>query len=92
MQHIKSLRLPKRLIFLALCAIVVPGASYAQNLFTHVHMRVADTAEAAAWHHELFGADVIQRGPGPSLQYGNGLIMTMPTEAREASSIISVSP
>jgi catechol 2,3-dioxygenase-like lactoylglutathione lyase family enzyme len=43
-------------------------------------MRVADTAEAAAWHQELFGTDVIERGPGPALAYGNGLIMTMPTD------------
>jgi catechol 2,3-dioxygenase-like lactoylglutathione lyase family enzyme len=43
-------------------------------------MRVADTAEAAAWHQELFGAEVIERGPGQALVYGNGLIMTMPTE------------
>jgi catechol 2,3-dioxygenase-like lactoylglutathione lyase family enzyme len=73
-------RLPMRFIVFNLSALVLPCTVLAQSIFTHVHMRVANTAEAAAWHHELFGANVTERGPGPSLEYGNGLIMTMPTE------------
>jgi catechol 2,3-dioxygenase-like lactoylglutathione lyase family enzyme len=45
-----------------------------------MHMRVSDTAAAAAWHQALFGVEVVERGPGPAVEYSNGLIMTLLSE------------
>jgi len=69
-----------RAIALTLSAMLLPAGAYSQSTFSHIHMRIADTAAAAEWHRALFGVNVIERGPGPSLEYANGLIMTMPTE------------
>lgn len=63
--------------FLLIMALLVPSALQAQTSFTHMHMRVPDTAESAAWHAELFGREIEPRGPGPDIVYPNGNIATM---------------
>lgn len=70
---------PSRCIVL-LAAALTSSAALAQSSFTHVHMRVPDTAAAAEWHSRLLGGSVRSGGPGPSIRYGNGFIGTMPNE------------
>lgn len=60
-------------MMLSLAASVAAG----QSSFTHVHMRVPDTGQAAVWHRDLLGGELRPGGPGPSLRYGNGFIGTM---------------
>ena len=80
MSHPGLRRLRSQLLPLMLGVLLLPGAVLAQTTFTHMHMRVPDTAATAAWHQALFGVDVVERGPGPALEYNNGLIMTLLSE------------
>ena len=85
------------LLSLALGVFLLPGSALAQTTFTHVHMRVPDTAEAAAWHQALLGGEIVSRGPGQAVLHRNGMVMTMVAEgethgARAASSITLASP
>ena len=65
---------------LFLVSVFLPSLLQAENVFTHVHMRVPDTAESAAWHTEFFGRSTRAGGPGPNIVYDNGHIGTMPNE------------
>jgi len=80
MSHPGLPRLRTQLLPLMLGVLLLPGAVLAQTTFTHMHMRVSDTAAAAAWHQALFGVEVVERGPGPAVEYSNGLIMTLLSE------------
>jgi len=80
MSHAVSPWLRIQRLCLTLGVFLLPGSALAQSVFTHVHMRVSDTAEAAVWHQALLGGEVISRGPGQAVQYSNGMIMTMPAE------------
>ena len=80
MSHTNSARLRIDLLFLTLGVFLLPGSALAQSIFTHVHMRVPDTTEAAVWHQALLGGEVISRGPGQAVLHGNGMVMTMPAE------------
>ena len=68
------------LLSLALGVFLLPGSALAQTTFTHVHMRVPDTAEAAAWHQALLGGEIVSRGPGQAVLHRNGMVMTMVAE------------
>jgi catechol 2,3-dioxygenase-like lactoylglutathione lyase family enzyme len=68
------------LLCLTLGVSLLPVLAPAQTTFTHVHMRVPDTAEAAAWHQALLGGEVVDRGPGQAVLHRNGLVMTMRVE------------
>ncbi len=70
----------RRLGCALVAAVVLPGFALAQSTFTHVHMRVADTAVAASWYRNLLGGEVTRGGPGPSIRQVNGFIGTMPNE------------
>ena len=74
------LPIPIALLRLSLGAFLLPSSALAQTTFTHVHMRVPDTAEAAAWHQALLGGELVERGSGQAVLHGNGLIMTMMAE------------
>jgi catechol 2,3-dioxygenase-like lactoylglutathione lyase family enzyme len=65
---------------LSLAALFLPCLAQAENVFTHVHMRVPDTAESAAWHSEFYARAIGPGGPGPNIVYDNGTIGTMPNE------------
>ncbi len=80
MSHTNSARLRIDLLCLTLGVFLLPGSALAQSIFTHVHMRVPDTTEAAVWHQALLGGEVISRGPGQAVLHGNGMVMTMPAE------------
>ena len=80
MSHADSPRLRMQLVYLTLGVILLPGSVLAQSVFTHVHMRVPDTREAAVWHQALLGGEVVPRGPGQAVVYGNGMVMTMPAD------------
>ena len=67
-------------VCLGLGVFSLPGAALAQATFTHVHMRVPDTAEAAAWHQALLGGEIVSRGPGQAVVHRNGMVMTMEAE------------
>jgi catechol 2,3-dioxygenase-like lactoylglutathione lyase family enzyme len=73
-------RIGVALLGVSLGVCLLPGSALAQTTFTHVHMRVPDTAEAAAWHQALLGGEVVDRGPGQAVLHPNGLVMTMQTE------------
>ena len=80
MSHADSPRLRIQLLCWTLGVFLFPGSALAQSIFTHVHMRVPDTTEAAEWHEALLGGEVISRGPGKAVLHGNGMVMTMPAE------------
>ena len=80
MSHADSPRLRIQLLCWTLGVFLFPGSALAQSIFTHVHMRVPDTTEAAEWHQALLGGEVISRGPGKAVLHGNGMVMTMPAE------------
>ena len=65
---------------LCLAALLLPYLAQAESVFTHVHMRIPDTAESAAWHAAFFGRDTGPGGPGPNIVYDNGTVGTMPNE------------
>ena len=69
-------------LFESLCvaSLFISCMAQAESIFTHVHMRVPDTAESAKWHETLLGGAVGPGGPGPNIRYGNGTIGTMPNE------------
>jgi catechol 2,3-dioxygenase-like lactoylglutathione lyase family enzyme len=66
--------------------MLLPGSAAAQSAFTHVHLRVPDTAAAAAWYQQLLGGDLREGGPGPSIRFANGFVGTMPNEGTAATS------
>jgi len=66
--------------FCGLSLLLLSSLVLAQSTFTHVHMRVPDTQEAAEWHNELLGGRVTPGGPGPNVRFGNGNVGTMPNE------------
>jgi catechol 2,3-dioxygenase-like lactoylglutathione lyase family enzyme len=68
------------LLCLGLSVFLLPSSALAQTTFTHVHMRVPDTAEAAAWHQALLGGEIVSRGPGQAVLHRNGMVMTMMAE------------
>ena len=78
MSHTDSARLRMGHLCLTLGVLLLPGPAPAQSVFTHVHMRVPDTTEAAVWHQALLGGEVISGGPGQAVLHGNGMVMTMP--------------
>lgn len=80
MSHTVLTRFRIWLSYLLLGVLSFPGFSLAQSTFTHAHMRVPNTTEAAEWHQALFGGEIISRGPGQAILHGNGMIMTMQTE------------
>ncbi len=80
MSHANSPRLRIRLLSLTFVASLLPGSVLAQSVFTHVHMRVPDTAEAAEWHQTLMGGEVVSRGPGEAVLHHNGTVMTVLSE------------
>ena len=80
MSHADSPWLRIQLLCLTLGVFLLPGSALGQSVFTHVHMRVSDTTEAAVWHQALLGGEVISRGPGQAVRYGNGMVMTMPAD------------
>ena len=80
MSHAVSPWLRIQLLCLTLGVFLLPDSALAQSVFTHVHMRVPDTTEAAVWHQALLGGEIVSRGPGQAVQYGNGMVMTMPAE------------
>ena len=82
MSHSDTPRLRTKLLLLTLGVCLVPGSVLAQSVFTHVHMRVPDTIEAAVWHQTLLGGEVIPRGPGQAVRHPNGMVMTMPAEGK----------
>ena len=63
MSFADSPRLRIQLLCLTVGMCLLPGSALAQSVFTHVHMRVPDTNEAAVWHQALLGGEVISRGP-----------------------------
>lgn len=63
-----------------LTILFMPLHLWAETTFTHMHMRVPDTAESAAWHAEFFSRAIGPGGPGPNVVYDNGNIGTMPNE------------
>ena len=69
----------------AACAWL-PAAALAQSTFTHVHLRVPDTAAAADWYHELLGGEIRAGGPGPSVRFANGFIGTMANDGAAPAS------
>ena len=78
---------PAILHFLSgLCAsaFLLPWIASAESTFTHVHIRVPDTAAAAAWHEELMGGEVRPGGPGPFIHYSNGFVGTMSNDGEVA--------
>ena len=80
MLYASSPRLRIQLLCLTLVVFLCPGSTLAQSVFTHVHMRVPDTSEAALWHQALLGGEVVSRGPGQAVRFANGMVMTMPAE------------
>ena len=70
-------RLRVALLSLSLGVCLLPGSALAQTTFTHVHMRVPDTAEAAAWRQAFLLGEVVDRGPGQAVLHRNGMVMTM---------------
>ena len=80
MSHAGRPQVLTALLCLSLGACLLPNSALAQTTFTHVHMRVPDTAEAAAWHQALLGGEVVDRGPGQAVLHRNGLVMTMLAE------------
>lgn len=78
--------LPHFLRSSCLALLLLPCLAQAENVFTHVHMRVPDTAESAAWHAEFFSRAIGPGGPGPNIVYDNGTIGTMPNEGLAPSS------
>ena len=80
MSHADSPWLRIQLLCLTLGVFLLPGSALGQSVFTHVHMRVSDTTEAAVWHQALLGGEVISHGPGQAVRYGNGMVMTMPAD------------
>jgi catechol 2,3-dioxygenase-like lactoylglutathione lyase family enzyme len=72
---------PSCRIVVCLASLLSSCFALAQGSFTHVHIRVPDTAETAEWHRALLGGEVRRGGgPGPSIRYGNGFVGTMPNE------------
>ncbi len=65
---------------LCLISLISPSLGLAQNVFTHMHMRVPDTQASAEWHAEFFDRVIGPGGPGPNVVYHNGTIGTMPNE------------
>ena len=80
MSHAGRPRMQIALLCLALGTCLLPSSALAQTTFTHVHMRVPDTAEAAAWHQALLGGEVVSRGPGQAILHRNGMVVTMVAE------------
>ena len=80
MSHADSPRLRFQLLSLTFGVLLLPGLALAQSTFTHVHMRVPDTAAAAECHQALMGGEVVSRGPGEAVLHENGAVMTMPAE------------
>ena len=60
MSHADSPRLRIQLLGLTLGVLLLPGFVLAQSIFTHVHMRVPDTTEAAVWHQALLGGEALE--------------------------------
>ena len=87
-EHFKERSILRRLhaatMGVLLATALVPGVAAAQSTFTHVHLRVPDTAAAAAWYHELVGGELREGGPGPSIRFANGFIGTMPNDGGAA--------
>ncbi len=77
MLHADNPRLRIQLFSLTLGVLLSQGSALAQSTFTHVHMRVPDTTEAATWHQALVGGEVVSRGPGQAVLHANGMVMTM---------------
>jgi len=65
---------------MCVASLLVPFGVQAESIFTHVHMRVPDTAKSAEWHAEFFDRVTGPGGPGPNIVYDNGHIGTMPNE------------
>ena len=59
---------------------LAPNFGAAQNVFTHVHLRVPDTVEAGNWYHAVFGGELREIGPGAAIRYHNGFVGTMDNE------------
>lgn len=85
-------RLLRYLAGVAVAAFVAPGFAFAQSIFTHAHMRVAEgqQAEAAEWYQSIFGGEVGEIGPGPVARYENGFVGTMANEGRPGDGAQSV--
>ena len=76
------------LVAFVIGAFLLPIGASAQT-FTHVHLRVPDTNEAAEWYQTLFGGE-LRPGGMASARYDNGFIGTMLDESNAASSEGSV--
>tara|TARA_B100000809_G_C15136264_1_gene530736 strand:+ start:187 stop:993 length:807 start_codon:yes stop_codon:yes gene_type:complete len=68
--------------------LLLPLLALAQT-FTHVHLRVSDTNEAAQWYQTLLGGD-FRPGGMASVRYDNGFVGTMLDESEVAPSAGSV--
>ena len=66
MSHADSPRLQLQLLSLTFVVLLLPGFALAQSIFTHVHMRVPDTAEAAEWHQALTGGEGVSASSSSS--------------------------
>jgi catechol 2,3-dioxygenase-like lactoylglutathione lyase family enzyme len=69
---------------LILSSFFIPLIATAEPIFSHVHMRVPDTEEAAAWHQELLGGETRPGGPGPFIHHVNGFVGTMSNDGEIA--------
>ena len=65
---------------IATAALLVPGLSSSEGVFTHVHNRVPQDqqAVAAGWYVAVFGGVPAERGPGPGIDLQNGFLGSMP--------------
>jgi catechol 2,3-dioxygenase-like lactoylglutathione lyase family enzyme len=81
-----------RLILLIATAVLAPGISWSQSVFTHAHLRVPEgqQAQAATWYHRVLGGDPGELGPGPGIRHHNGFVGTMPNEGMAGDSGESV--